>query len=318
MTKLQQAALTAVRDCMAVQPKEHVLIITDEHKRRIGYALWQAARDLEAEAMLVEIIPRETHGAEPPPPIAELMGLVDVILAPTSRSLTHTDARRAASAKGVRIATLPGITESMMIRTLNADYHRIADLSKRVSEILDKGKEVHVTTPAGTDIHLPIEGRSCHPDTGLVHNPGEVSNLPAGEAYVAPLEGKSQGVIVVDGAMAGLGRLKKSFIRITVRDGYAEEIAGGEEAEQLKRLLEPHGKPARNIAELGIGTNYRARITGLILEDEKVLGTVHIALGDNASMGGSVRVPSHLDGILKRPTVEVDGQLIMKEGKLLI
>ena len=318
MSTLREAAKIAVKDCMAVQPGETVLVITDINKRKIGAALWRAAKEAGAEAMLTEIIPRKTNGEELPAALIQMMCAVNVVLGPTTKSFTHTNGRRLACEKGARIATLPGVTEDMMIRTLTADYHRVAGLSLKFAEILDKGKVARVTTPRGTDITLPIEGRHPHPDTGLFHHPGDFGNLPAGEAFLAPVEGQTNGVIVVDGAMAGLGVLKKSFIKIVVRDGYAEEITGGKEAEQLEKLIKPLGKPARNIAELGVGTNYKAKLTGFILEDEKAIGTVHIALGDNMSMGGTVRVASHLDGILKKPTLEVDGQIIMKDGKLMV
>jgi aminopeptidase len=107
-------------------------------------------------------------------------------------------------------------------------------------------------------------------------------------------------------------------VRIVVRDGYAADITGGEEAERLIKLLEPHGKDARTVAEFGIGTNDKAILSGLILEDEKVMGTIHIAFGDNKSMGGSVRVASHLDGLVKNPDVWFDGRQIMRNGKFTI
>jgi leucyl aminopeptidase (aminopeptidase T) len=315
---LKKAAMTACSNCLAVKPGEFVLVLTDINKRAIGYALWEAAREIGSEAMVIEMLPRSSNGEEPPQPIAELMGLVNVCLCPTTKSVTHTDSRRAATAKGVRVATLPGITEDMMIRCLNADYARISDLSSEMAYILTEAKSIRVMTPKGTDIVLPVEGRRAKADTGLIHKPGDYGNLPAGEAFIAPLEGRSNGVFVVDGAMAGLGKLKKGNIKITVRDGYASDITGGKEAERLVTLLDMHGREARNVAEFGVGTNYKARLTGLILEDEKVLGTVHIAFGDNASMGGNVRVSSHLDGLMRKPTVEVDGRLVMKEGKILV
>ncbi len=316
--ELRKAAMTAVRDCLGAKPGETVLVLTDINKRRIGYALWEVAKELGTEAMIVEMLPRKSNGEEPPSPIAELMGSVNVCLCPTTKSVTHTNARRAASTKGARIATLPGITEDMMIRCLRADYHRVAELSRKLADVLTEGKVVHVTTPRGTDIALPVEGRMAKADTGLFHNAGDYGNLPAGEAFLAPLEGKSNGTIVIDGAMAGLGILRKANIRVVVRDGYVEEVSGGKEAEQLTQLLDQHGRLARNVAEFGIGTNYKAKLTGVILEDEKVLGTIHIAFGDNVSMGGKVRVASHLDGLIRNPTVEVDGRLIMKQGKILI
>lgn len=318
MDELKSAARIAVKDCMAVKEGEKVLVITDEPLRKIGYALWEAAGEAGAEAIITEIIPRRSNGEEPPPPVAELMKLVDVILIPTSKSLSHTDSRRSASQSGVRIATLPGITEDTMVRTLNADYGLIAERSKRLAEIITGASNVRITTGAGTDINLVVEGREGNADTGLNHNAGDFSNLPAGEAYVAPLEGKSGGVVVFDGSMAGVGLLQNEIIKVRVEEGFATEITGGKGAEKLKSIMEPFGKLAFNLAELGIGTHDKALITGSVLEDEKAIGTIHIAFGDNKSMGGTVRVASHLDGVVMKPTVTVDGEMIMKDGKLLI
>jgi leucyl aminopeptidase (aminopeptidase T) len=296
---------------------ESVLIVTDEPLRRIGYALREAARDLGHEVMLVEILPRETNGAEPPPAIAELMTKVDIVLCPTSKSLTHTDSRRAASAAGVRVGTLPGVTEEIMVRCMNADYTKIAARTERLCELLARTDDIRVQAPAGTDIVMPVTGRQPHASSGLFRQKGQWGNLPTGEAYLAPVEGRSNGVVVVDGSMAGVG-VTTEPIRIVVREGYATDITGGPEAARLIELLEPHGRDGRTVAEFGIGTNDRAILTGVILEDEKVMGTVHIAFGDNKSMGGSVRVASHLDGLIKQPTVWFDDRKIMDAGRLLV
>jgi leucyl aminopeptidase (aminopeptidase T) len=318
MDQLKKAAEIALKDCMAVKKGERVLIITDEPARKIGYALWEGAKEMGAEAIFTEIITPRSNGEEPPEPIAELMKLVDVILIPTSKSLSHTDSRREASKAGVRIATLPGITEDMMTRTLNADYKEIAKKSDILAEIISKASNIRITSAKGTDINLAVKGRDGHSDTGLNHNPGDFSNLPAGEAYVAPMEGKSEGVIVFDGSMAGVGILKDEVINVKVEEGYATEITGGAGAEKLYSIMEPFGKLAFNLAELGIGTHDKALITGEVLEDEKVIGTVHIAFGDNKSMGGIIRVASHLDGVIMEPTVIVDGETIMDKGKFSI
>jgi aminopeptidase len=314
---LLSAAQIAVRDCMGVNPGERVLIVTDEPMRTIGYALWQASKDLGAEVLLIEMLPRKTNGEEPPREVAELMKTVDVVLCPTSRSLTHTDSRRAATEKGVRIATLPGVTEEIMVRCMNADYQKIAERTFRLCEELEKTSVVRVKAPAGTDITMPIKGRKAHASSGLFREKGLWGNLPTGEAYLAPLEGLSQGVVVVDGSMASVG-MAKNPITIKVQDGYATDITGGLEATRLVDLLKPHGKDARTVAEFGIGTNDKAILTGLIIEDEKVMGTIHIAFGDNKSMGGTVRVASHLDGLVKEPTVWFDDRKVMEGGRLLI
>jgi aminopeptidase len=314
--ELLSAATVAIRDCMGTQAGERVLVVTDEALRSIGFALQRAARDLGCEVLLVDMLPRQSNGAEATPEVAGLMKVFDVVLCPTSKSLTHTDSRRAASAAGARVATLPGVTEEVMVRCMNADYGRIAARTYRLCALLDQTNEVRVVAPAGTDITMPVKGRAAHASSGLFREKGQWGNLPTGESYLAPLEGLSNGVVVVDGSMAGIGIVSQP-LRIEVENGYATRISGGPEAAALVALLEPHGKDARTVAEFGIGTNDKAILTGLILEDEKVMGTVHIAFGDNKSMGGCVRVASHLDGLVRRPTVWFDQTKIMEDGQLL-
>ncbi len=315
--ELASAALVAVRDCMGVRSGERVLVVTDGPMRLIGQALFEASRTLGTDPIMLEMLPRNANGEEPPPDVARLMAGMDVVLCPTSRSLTHTEARRSAAASGARVATLPGVTEEIMVRCMNADFHAIADRTRMLCDRLERTKIVRVKAPAGTDVILPIEGRKAHASSGIFRERGQWGNLPTGEAYLAPLEGRSEGVVVVDGSMAGIGMLQEP-VRIEIRQGFAESISGGAQAAELKSLMAPHGRPARNVAEFGIGTNDKAILSGKIIEDEKVMGTIHIAFGDNKSMGGSVGVPSHLDGLVKEPDVWFDRELIMKAGKLLV
>ena len=318
LSKLDRASVIAIRDCMGTKTEESILVISDEHKREIGLSLFENAKRLGHRSLYVEMIPGKVNGEEPSEVIAELMKKFDVVFCPTSTSLTHTDARRNASASGVRIATFPGITKAVMIRGLSADYQKISALSIQLKEILEKGKHIRVTTKLGTDISFSIEGRSSFASKGLFHAKGESGNLPTGETFLAPVEGTANGVFIVDGSMAGLGLVKKANIEIKVVDGYATEITDGKMAKKLVEMLDAAGKEARNIAEFGIGTNHAAKLSGVLLEDEKVLGTIHIALGNNKSMGGSIGVALHLDGVVKKPTVYLDDVLLMKKGKLLI
>jgi aminopeptidase len=315
--ELLSASAVAIRDCMGTRQGEKVLIVTDEPLREIGYALHGAAKDLGHEVLLVEMLPRRSNGEEPPAQVAALMTQFDVVLCPTSKSLTHTDSRRAASAAGARVATLPGVTPDIMVRCMSADYRRIAERTRRICTLMEQTSVIRVQAPGGTDITMPIHGRKAHASSGIFRERGEWGNLPTGEAYLAPLEGQSQGVVVVDGSMTGVGMTSEP-IRIVVKDGYATDISGGPEAQKLIALLEPHGRDARNVAEFGIGTNDCAMLTGVILEDEKVMGTIHIAFGDNKSMGGTVRVASHLDGLVREPTVWFDDRIVMDNGRLLV
>jgi aminopeptidase len=313
---LERAALVAVRDCLALQPHETFLVATDPELRSIAEALADAGRSMCAEVVLVEYPCAELNGQEPPAPVAAAMAAAHAVLAVTSRSITHTAARRAATAAGARVATMPGITEDCLVRTMNADYEAIAARTRRVAGLLSAANSARVTTPAGTDVVLPLRGVEAIASTGLIRRPGDWGNLPSGEAYLRPVEGEAEGVVVVDGALAGIG-LVRDPIRITVRAGQAVEVEGGDEARRFSEQLERAGVAARNVAELGVGTNDRARVTGTILEDEKALGTVHIAFGNNASMGGTVDVPFHVDGILLNPTLDLAGVTLLDAGRPL-
>jgi leucyl aminopeptidase (aminopeptidase T) len=318
MEPLYEAALIAARDCLGVQKNETVLIVTDSERRPIGKALFEICRELARETLFMEMEPRKVNGEEPPPAITEAMKSVDVVICPTTMSLTHTDARRAACSAGARVGTLPGITEDIMVRTMRADYHQIARLTEKISEILTAGKLAHITTPAGTDIHIPIEGIKAISSTGLVLESGKFGNLPSGEAYLMPREGEAEGIYVVDGSLAGIGLVGDEPVRITVEKGMAVKIEGGEQAKKFDEIVSSLGDKARNLAELGVGTNDMAEIKGTVLEDEKVAGTVHLALGNNISMGGTCNVGFHVDGILLKPTLEIDSRKILEHGKMLI
>lgn len=297
---------TKVMECFGVKRGESVLIVVDTSTpASISKSLFEAAKDTGCEVMIMTMVPRSRHGEEPPRAVAEAMLNSDVVIAPTTMSLTHTQARINATKAGVRIASMPGITEKMMISGgITADYRIINDRAKKWNERLKNVHEVRVMTEAGTDIIFDLEGCTWMMDTGMCQEKGCSSNLPAGEMYIAPKD--ANGVFVVDGSMSGFGILD-SPIKITVRNRYVTSIEG-KHAEKLISMLDAVGEKARNIAELGIGINPEAKLIGNVLEDEKVGGTVHIALGDNSCFGGDVVAGIHLDGIIKEPVLFLDGE----------
>lgn len=315
---LYDASLNALKICMALKEGEKFLVVCDEPEREIGLALFQASQDLGAESVFVEIPKMKVNGEEPPEVVSRLMTQMDAVICPTSRSLTHTDARRNACAANARVATMPGIQYETMIRGMSADYNRIAVLSDKITEILTNGKMARLTTAKGTDMIMPIDGIEAISSRGLVINPGTYGNLPSGEAFLMPVENRSEGIFVVDASMASIGKTDQDNIIITVEKGMATKIEGGPNAEKLAKILDDVGPEARNIAELGVGTNYKAEICGHILEDEKVLGTAHIAVGNNVSMGGTVNVKLHIDGVMFEPTLFIDDIQILDKGKMLI
>jgi len=211
---------------------------------------------------------------------------------------------------------MPGITEDMFKRTMNANYNNIKQKSEKLKKIFAKSKKFRIITEKGTDLTGKVPNRKAIGDTGIYNKKSDFGNLPAGEAGLAPLEGTTNGVLVVDASF--LKRVDKP-IKIIFKDGYAVKISGGKVANKLKRMLKSiKNKNAYAVGEFAIGLNKEAKITGKILEDEKVLGTAHIALGNNKSYGGKIDVPIHLDGVFKKPTIFVDNKKIMRNGKLLI
>jgi leucyl aminopeptidase (aminopeptidase T) len=262
--------------------------------------------------------PRRTHGNEPPRIVAEAMKVADVVIQPVTFAITHTDATRAALRAGARVLVLRGVTEEILTEgAMVADYEEVARITMAVAHELTAANVAHVWTDAGTDLVMSLAGREAIALTGRLEGPGTLAAMPDGEAAIAPVEGTAEGVLVVEHTMDGIGVLDEP-IRMVVRAGKVVDITGRAAAERLKELIGSADQNAVNIAEFAIGTNKWARLIGSMTEDKKMWGTAHIAIGDNHVIGGMVSSELHLDGLLLRPTVELDGKIILSEGKLLI
>ena len=302
---LHDAAVTAVEQCTNLQEDESCVVVTDDEREVIGEALYDVACDVTNDAVILRYPPANQHGAEPPPPIAGAMRDADVFLAPTTKSLSHTRARSQACEHGARGATMPGITQEIMIEGLDADYDAIARHCEDVLAQVSGADEIRVTTEIGTDITFEPGDRAWIADTGINHDPGDFSNLPAGEVFVSPET--ADGTYVVDGTMMPHGRLDRP-IEFAVEGGVVTRIEDDAIREQVEAAAEEVGDDAYNLAELGIGTNVGVTdLVGSVLLDEKVAGTVHVAIGDDHAIGGDVEAPIHLDGIITEPTVYADG-----------
>jgi leucyl aminopeptidase (aminopeptidase T) len=301
---------TILTRCLAVQRGENVLVVSDPGKRQIADALRAGARALGAESVLAEMDERATDGAEPPAVIAAAMMAADVLIAPTTRSLSHTQARKRATDSGVRGATLPGVTAEMLARVMAVDFDPMAARSRAIADLLSEHRTAHVTCPRGTDISLDLEGRTGGADLGKLDVKGAFGNLPCGEGWIAPAGGDGQ---IVASSIAQLGISNPPAV-LAVRDGQLVDAHDGLGPPLLEALTK-HGEPGRNLAELGVGTNDRATFTGLILEDEKILGSVHIAFGASAALGGTVSVPIHLDVVVLDASLDIGGVPVLDRGR---
>jgi aminopeptidase len=313
MPDLGPAVRTIIDRCLAVKSGEEVLVIVDDGTRPIGEALRAGASETGADAVLAMMDERATDGTEPPRVVAAALETCEVFIAPTSRSLSHTTARKRASDRGARGATMPGVTEEMLARVMAVDFESMARRSKAVAAILDEGGSARVTCPLGSDITLDLTGRSGLSDDGDLTAEGAFGNLPCGEGFIAPLSGEGQ---IVASSLAPLG-LTDEPARLAVRDGRIVAADGGLGPEYLRRL-QAHGELGTNLAELGVGTNDSATLTGNMLEDEKILGTVHIAFGASAGIGGTVSVPIHLDVVVLKAALDVDGTRVLEAGRYVL
>ncbi|MCI6054999.1 aminopeptidase [Dysosmobacter sp.] len=312
--ELREIAKRMMVSCLNVRAGEQVLIVTDDKKLPIGTALYNAAQDLGAEALLMTMTPRQVSGEEPPAAVAAAMKAADVVIAPMATSITHTRAKIEAAKAGARVATMPNITEDMFSQgAMTADYDQVMDLTLRVTELLTKAATARIEKD-GCVLTLDLTGRPGIPSPGVYREKGQSGNLPSGEAYIAPLEDGSNGEMVIDGSMVGLGKLDAP-LRVRVDGGKLKEITGPG-AEKLGVLLANDRNAT--LCELGIGTNHAARVTGIILEDEKAYHTVHIAFGTNIGFQGTNKADCHMDGVILNPTLYLDDQLVLKDGEFVI
>lgn len=307
-------AETIIDQCLQIQDDEEVLVLNDGNNQDLIDSLLEVLEEGKIEHELLEYEEPDNHGEEPPQHVAERMKEVDVVIAPTLKSLSHTDARKDANKEGTRVATLPTVNEEIWNTSLQADYSEVKKITEKASELIENSSEIRVTTPSGTDITFEVDFDTYHDNTGIVKEKGDFGNLPAGEPNGYP-EGIS-GTLVIDHFP-----FAPSGTEVEIENGEVTAIRdpeGVEESELSRKLGEL--ECGRKIAEFGFGTNPEATIIGNTLQDEKVLGTVHIAFGDNCSYvpeGDERRNPCeiHWDTVCENPTVWFDDQKVLDEGE---
>jgi leucyl aminopeptidase (aminopeptidase T) len=311
---LKKGSKIVLDNCLGIKRDEDVLIVTDEIELNIGKALYEETKNIGAEAVLAIMKERDVSGEEPPRNIAEAMRNSDVVICVTDKSLTHTNAKINAVKNGARVATMPGISERMFSQgPIMADYTEVEKLTLKITKLLTKAKTARICKD-GYALTMSLENRDGIPSTGVYRKSGMSGNLPSGEAYIAPVEGTAEGEIVIDGSMVGAGKLSE-LLYLKISNGKLEKMKG-KDSDKFKFLFD--NERNSNVGELGIGTNPMAKVTGIILEDEKVYGTVHIAFGTNISFGGTVKADCHIDGVILNPDLYLDDNLIISKGKFVI
>ncbi|MFC7044781.1 aminopeptidase [Halobacteriaceae archaeon GCM10025711] len=318
MLDLEMSAASAgvVEDCLDVGPDDEVLVVTDARKVGVARSIARASNAVGAETVVAVMPLLESHGNEPPDTIADAMATADVAFTCTTHAITHTRARLRAAEAGTRIGVLRSVTEEMMVEgAMTVDFEELRRRTEALSRLLTDASRAHVTSDEGTDVEFSLEGCQAFSLDGYFHEEYGFATLPPGESPTHPAEGTTNGTIVIDVSMDNVGRLDDP-IELVVEDGFVTAVHGGEEADQLRSIIENSDDNAGNIAEFAIGTNPKAKLIGNLAEDKKLAGTVHFAIGDNESLGGTTQSDIHLDGVIRTPTVTLDDTVIVDQGVL--
>lgn len=301
---------------LALRDDETLLVVTDDPTREVGELFYEEAQKMRHDVQLMIMPEGHVAGGEPPAPVSAAMKAADVAVCPTAKSITHTSARIEAAAAGTRVVTMPGITLDMLRDGgACADYDEVEELTRRLTARLTRATTARIEKD-GHSLTLDLAGRVGVASPGIYRTPGSCGNFPSGEAYIAPREDGANGTMAIDGSMVGVGTLAQALV-VTLHDGLLTDIAGGDEngpyADRLSLLF---ARPENGtIAELGIGTNKSARLCGVILEDEKLYGTVHLAFGTNVSFGGTTKADCHYDGVIQKPTLYLDDECVIRDGE---
>jgi len=355
---LDNALLNLLSTNLAIREGETLLVFTDAEKpfpQETARRLARLARERGVEVKELTYSSLKGHGKEPPEELWRLAfgeeaveelkrrklfqpllskgdypeeevkevlkekakGVPQAVVALPYYSTTHTAFRRFLTELfGARYASMPLFDEEM-VEPLRANWEEVAKLSEEIAHALTEAEFAEVSCPRGTSLELSLKGRKGIADTGLLTKPGSYGNLPAGEAFIAPLEKEAYGRLV---ALYGPDEKLEEPLFFEFRGGRVEEVKGGASlGEKLKKLFEEE-EGARVVAELGVGTNPKARRPHNVLEAEKILGTVHVAVGDNHTFGGVNKAPFHVDFVVFEPTAVVGGRgwriKLLERGKL--
>lgn len=317
---MARGARTVVDVCLGTKPGETILVVTEVAKIEIAKAVATAVKARGAIPLLMVMESRQRDGQEPPQPVSAAMKESDGFVCVVGKSITHTQAVKDACEAGSRGIMLTQFEPQFMEHGgLEADFPAAARDCKAIAAAMGGAKRLRLTSPSGTDLTYSAEGRRYNAMYCMV-KPGEFAPVPTVEANVSPVEGSAEGVIVADASVpyVGIGLLHEP-ITCKVKGGKIVSIEGGEQARQLQQDLAAKKDPnVYNIAENGIGLNSSCKFVGFMLEDEGVYGSAHIGIGTSITLGGVVKAACHYDLIMRDATLEVDGKIILENGKVKI
>lgn len=318
MAELVRIAHKVLMHNLKIRSGDGLVIAGDSlQSPRLLDAFVTAGQVLGAKVGLVTWPALERQNDEPPAFVGAAFAAADAVVVAPSVSITHTKAVREARAAGTRVLVCSGLTEEMMRGPVDVDQDRLARETRRLAAMFTSARTARVVDRNGTDVTMRLGDRTAMAVDGVCDQPGQWNFIPAGTTALAPLEGTTEGWIVFDGSLAPVGILREP-VRLRVQGGVVTAIEGGRQAEEYREFLASFCHPGvYNIAEIGVGTNPKASLSGRLIQDERILGSVHVGIGSSVNLGGTVDAPSHTDGVILRPTLYLDDQLVVEDGRIV-
>lgn len=313
-------ARKVVRLLGAAGPDSQVLVLHDLYTECNVEPLAIALDEVGATAHIMRIEGSARHGRQLSDITASAMKQADLVIGLTRANIAHTAARQEATRAGVGVIVLPESHQDdfFLAAGWEADFEALRPEIDGLAAAFTKARTARVTSAHGTDITLSIEGRRGRSLNGFA-NTIDISAGYCLESSIAPVEGTAEGVIVVNASIPGLGLIRGEPVRIIYEKGMAVAIEGGADADRFRDLLASFSDPnVYNLGELGVGMNPKCVLDGTMLSDESVYGSIQLALGTSAYIGGTVKAAAHYDTILTDATLELDGRVVLRGTDLLL
>lgn len=315
MTIIEKAARVILKKCLNIQEGETLLVVSDQNHSQLSLAIMAESQKLKIQRAFIEVALESQYHQEPDEFIWKILSVADVVIILTRYPLSRSYACQVAGANQTRLLYLVNTKSDMLRRIVETRYQDVQAITQKLADILTIGSNLTLKTTSGSDLHLSLSKVKGFAGIGMIHKPGEISSLPAGEAYCTPVLDSASGELIIDGSVELIGPVKNP-IRLKISGGQIRRISGQEEAANLRKQIKRFGSKARQIIGLGIGTNETAQFNISTDEDKKVLGSAHITFGNTFPFDRSGRIPNRIDAIVKKPTLIIDGTKIIDNGNL--
>ena len=319
--KLVKAADIISTKCINYKPNESVLLVSDNlQSGKLIDIMFDSLNRHGFDCQVALMQARKYPGQEPPEPVQKAILASNIVISMPVGSITYSNTVTRAREAGTRFLVATAITEEIFGNLIALeDYDEIAAKTHEAAEMLASAKSVTITSQAGTNVSMKLRSGPGLAIDGIVRRPSDMSYLPPGTAHIAPVEGSCEGILTIDGSLVPLGILTDP-VKLTVEKGFVTEIAGsGTNARKYEEFLKGFADPnVFAIAEVGFGLNPAARLSGMAIVDERIVGSAFVGIGRSIQIGGKINAKTHTDAVMLNPTLKIDERTVVDGGKLVL